>query len=188
MPWIKGVSGNPLGRLPSEKKYTEALRMVSKEEVEHPRDQTRKVQKLRLMAEIVFERALAGESWAVQHISDRLEGKPAQMLVDLPAPSGGTLERRKLTYEIVHVTRAEIDDRDHDRELELEAIEGNGHDQAESDKAVNGDAANAAPSAANSAPREPNGSPEASREATVENVEQNSDDEAVNGDGHEQRE
>jgi len=30
------------------------------------------------MAEVGFKKALAGESWAVQHISDRLDGKPAQ--------------------------------------------------------------------------------------------------------------
>ena len=104
MAWRKGISGNSFGRpvgSVGEKEYTAALRLVSKEEVDHPGDQTKKVSKLRRMAEIVFDKALAGESWAVQHISDRLEGKPAQML-EHSGPGGGPI--RKLNYEIVHVT------------------------------------------------------------------------------------
>jgi Family of unknown function (DUF5681) len=110
MPWSKGISGNPGGRF-REKEYTDALRMIGKEEVEHPEDPTKKVRKLRLLAETVFNRALAGESWAVQHISDRLEGKPVPML-EPSTTEGQTL--RKLTYEVVHVTQTqeEIDNED----------------------------------------------------------------------------
>jgi Family of unknown function (DUF5681) len=138
MPWIKGVSGNPLGRLVSEKKYTDMLRVVSNEEVSHPQDQTKKVRKLRLMAELVFERALAGESWAVQHIADRLEGKPTQLVA---AEGARETVTRKLTYEIVHVneTQEEIDQADLVVDFH-EIKNGNGRDHADSEiKTVNGD-------------------------------------------------
>jgi uncharacterized protein DUF5681 len=128
MAWIKGVSGNPLGRLVGEKKYTDMLRVVSNEEVSHPQDETRKVSKLRLMAELVFERALAGESWAVQHISDRLEGKPAQMLV--AADVGRETATRRIVREIVHVTATREEIENEDLVVDFHVIKnGNGHDR-----------------------------------------------------------
>ena len=81
MPWKKGQSGNPGGRVfGSEKAYTEALRIVGKELIDDPGNPGKQITKLRRMAYVAFERALAGESWAMQHISDRLDGKPAQIL------------------------------------------------------------------------------------------------------------
>jgi hypothetical protein len=142
MPWKKGQSGNPGGRpFGSEKAYTEALRIVSKEEVDDPNRPGERISKLRRMADVAFEKALAGENWAIQHIAERFEGKPTQML-EHTAPSG--LPPRKLTYEIVHVTREEIDNRDRDRDLvvdyqEVKTVNGNGHDHADSEnKAVSG--------------------------------------------------
>jgi uncharacterized protein DUF5681 len=142
MGWKKGQSGNPGGRpFGSEKAYTEALRIVSKEEVDDPNRPGERISKLRRMADVAFEKALAGENWAIQHIAERFEGKPTQML-EHTAPSG--LPPRKLTYEIVHVTREEIDNRDRDRDLvvdyqEVKTVNGNGHDHAaDSETKTNG--------------------------------------------------
>jgi Family of unknown function (DUF5681) len=111
MPWVKGISGNPGGRR-REKGYTEALRMVGAEEVQHPEDPSKKVRRLRLLAEEVFKHALAGEGWAVQHIADRLEGKPTQ-LHGHDSPETPTIQ---FVRQIVHVTktREEIENESND--------------------------------------------------------------------------
>jgi Family of unknown function (DUF5681) len=144
MGWKKGQSGNPGGRpFGSEKAYTQALRIISKQEIDDPNNPGERVTKLRRMGEIVWDKALAGENWAIQHIAERFEGKPAQMLQHAE-PGGRPL--RKLTYEIVHVTQEEIDNRDRDRDVvdvdyqEVKAINGDGHDHAADSEsnAVNG--------------------------------------------------
>jgi len=71
MAFEKGKSGNPGGRL-KEKAFTDALRLaVSREDGEG-------VKKLHKIAEKLVACALDGESWAVQQVADRLDGKPAQ--------------------------------------------------------------------------------------------------------------
>lgn len=81
MGWKKGQSGNPGGRpFGSEKAYTEALRIVSKEEVDDPNRPGERISKLRRMADIVFDKALTGENWAIQHIVERFEGRAVQMV------------------------------------------------------------------------------------------------------------
>jgi Family of unknown function (DUF5681) len=72
MAWKKGQSGNPGGR-PSEKVFTDAIRIVVAEE-----DPVRKKRKLRCLAEKLYEEAMNGEGWAICQIGDRLDGKPAQ--------------------------------------------------------------------------------------------------------------
>jgi hypothetical protein len=64
--WKPGQSGNPGGR-PSEKVFTDLLRVVANE------IDTVSVR----LAEKVYELALQGESWACHMIADRLEGRPA---------------------------------------------------------------------------------------------------------------
>jgi hypothetical protein len=104
---------------------------------------------LREIADVLIAEAKAGNIQAIRELADRLDGKPVPTL-ELSGPGGGsTLERRKLTYEIVHVTRDEIDARDRERERDLDlddyevnevkAIDGNGHNHADSEKAANGD-------------------------------------------------
>jgi hypothetical protein len=73
MPFVKGQSGNPTGR-PKEKIFTDALRLAVKRE---DGDTT----KLHRIAERLVAEALAGESWAIQQIADRLDGKPAQAII-----------------------------------------------------------------------------------------------------------
>jgi Family of unknown function (DUF5681) len=142
MGWKKGQSGNPGGRpFGSEKAYTEALRIVSKEEVDDPKRPGERISKLRRMADVAFEKALAGENWAIQHIAERFEGKPTQM-VEHTAPN--SLPPRKLTYEIVHVTETREQINNGGRVVdvdyhEVKTVNGNGHDHADSEnKPVNG--------------------------------------------------
>lgn len=72
MAWKTGQSGNPKGR-PSEKLFAEALRIVINE-VDGPSGK----RKLRLIAEKLVTAAIDGESWAIQQVADRMDGKPAQ--------------------------------------------------------------------------------------------------------------
>lgn len=74
MAFEKGKSGNPSGR-PKEKVFTDALRVAVLRE-----DDEGKV-KLHRIAERLVAEAMAGESWAIQQVADRLDGKPAQAII-----------------------------------------------------------------------------------------------------------
>src|SRR5262245_24702301 len=76
MPWKKGQSGNPLGRLPGEKQFTDQLRIVLAEPVDRKDPQS--VRKMRRIAEKLAECAMNGEGWAICQVADRLDGRPAQ--------------------------------------------------------------------------------------------------------------
>jgi hypothetical protein len=71
----KGQSGNPGGRT-KEKLFTDALRVELNRETED--DVKRK--KLNAIAEKLVECALVGESWAIQQVADRMEGRPQQAI------------------------------------------------------------------------------------------------------------
>lgn len=77
MAFEKGQSGNPGGR-PKEKAFADALRLAVNEETEIDGVKTKK---LRHIANRLVAEALAGESWAVQQVADRLDGKPAQAVI-----------------------------------------------------------------------------------------------------------
>ena len=117
-----------------DKLFREALRMQLAEAGEN-------LKALREIADVLIAEAKAGNIQAIKELADRLDGKPTPLL-EHTAPSD--LPRRKLTYEIVHVTREEIDNRDRDRDLvvdyqEVKAINGNGRDHADGEiKPVNG--------------------------------------------------
>lgn len=70
MAGVKGRSGTNKGK---DKAFANALRLAVSET--DPRTGFRK---LRGIAEKLVECALNGESWAVQQVADRLDGKPAQ--------------------------------------------------------------------------------------------------------------
>jgi hypothetical protein len=97
------------------------------------------LKELRAVARALIDEAKAGNIRAIQELGDRLDGKATQML-EHSAPT--SLERRKLTYEIVHVTREEIDTRDRNLVVdyqEVKTVNGNGHDHADGEiKPVNG--------------------------------------------------
>ena len=69
--WKPGQSGNPSGR-PREKVFADMLRLALNDT-----DADGK-RKLRKIAEKLIECSLKGESWALQMIGDRLDGKPHQ--------------------------------------------------------------------------------------------------------------
>ena len=70
MAGVKGRSGTNRGK---DKPYTDAIRLAV-----NAADTVTGKRKLRLIAEKVVDLAVAGESWAVQQVGDRLDGKPAQ--------------------------------------------------------------------------------------------------------------
>ena len=76
-----GSSGNPGGR-PKAKDYSDALRIVGNEI-----DAATNKKKLRIMAEKMFELAMAGDVSAAREIGDRLEGKAiASLAITSPEP------------------------------------------------------------------------------------------------------
>lgn len=79
MAGVAGRSGTNKGQ---EKAFSEAVRMACYAE-------DRK--KLRAIANKLVECAENGESWAVQQVADRLDGKPAQA-VEHSGPDGGAME------------------------------------------------------------------------------------------------
>src|SRR5215472_7976275 len=76
MPWKKGQSGNPLGRLPGEKQFADQLRIVLAEPVD--KNDPKSVRKIRRIAERLTECALNGDPWAIAQVADRIDGKPKQ--------------------------------------------------------------------------------------------------------------
>lgn len=62
------------GRPPKEKSFANMLRIAVNREGEDGKP------KLRMLAEKLVECALNGESWAMQQVADRLDGKPMQQL------------------------------------------------------------------------------------------------------------
>lgn len=68
MPWKPGESGNPGGR-GTAKPFLDTLnRAIAQDDAK----------RLRQCAEILLDKAAEGESWAVQMLADRLDGKPKQ--------------------------------------------------------------------------------------------------------------
>src|SRR5262245_5268878 len=76
MPWKKGQSGNPLGRLPGEKQFADQLRIVLAEPVD--KNDPQSVRKIRRIAEKLVECAMKGEGWAISQVADRIDGRPKQ--------------------------------------------------------------------------------------------------------------
>jgi phage I-like protein len=80
-----------------DKLYREALRMELAAAGED-------LKKLREIARVHIEKAAAGDMQAIKELADRLDGKPTQILEH---SDGESRPRRKLTYEIVHVTKTQ---------------------------------------------------------------------------------
>jgi Family of unknown function (DUF5681) len=102
MVWKKGQSGNPSGRPPmsaGERAYVRRLRIVGHQPVtmydeigekiisarkrgrptnkenQQLKEHSRTVSNLERVAEVVYEEAIKGERWAIEHLADRLDGK-----------------------------------------------------------------------------------------------------------------
>ena len=72
MPFVKGQSGNPLGRA-SEALFTNAIRKAALTV-----DKAAKRRKLELIAEKLVAKAIEGDNWCIGQIGDRLDGKPTE--------------------------------------------------------------------------------------------------------------
>ena len=70
MTFVKGKSGNPLGRQ-SDKPFVDALRAALNQS-----DPKTKRKSLVVIAEKLVDCAIKGESWAILQVADRLDGKP----------------------------------------------------------------------------------------------------------------
>jgi hypothetical protein len=123
---------NPRGQQ-RDKLFREALRMQLAQAGED-------LKALREIADVLIGEAKAGNIQAIRELADRLDGKPVQQLEPIAAASSA--DRRKLTYEIVHVNEAgeqinnggpvvDVDYR------ELKTVNGNDHADSEN-KPANG--------------------------------------------------
>ena len=110
MPWKKGQSGNPLGRLPGEKQFADQLRIVLAEPVD--KNDPKSVRKMRRIAEKLAECALNGEPWAISQVADRIDGKAtAEIKTDaaLRRRGAAATERRGMGEEILAAEAARND-------------------------------------------------------------------------------
>ena len=71
MPFPKGTSGNPGGKPKIPKPFLESVNRAIVAD---------SGKRLRAAAEKLLDLAAAGEQWAVCHLADRLDGRPAQAL------------------------------------------------------------------------------------------------------------
>ena len=86
----------------SEKPWRDALRVA----VNARADGRGSPKRLAVIAERCAVEAMAGESWAVREIGDRLDGKPAQAITgdpDSPLQLGLTLDAHELARRIAYM-------------------------------------------------------------------------------------
>ena len=77
--FVKGQSGNPKGRPPKQRCIPDILRKIGAETI-NTKDGT--MPKMEALMRMVFKSAVEGNSWAVNFIADRTEGKPVQKLIE----------------------------------------------------------------------------------------------------------
>jgi hypothetical protein len=112
---------NPRGQQ-RDKLYREALRMELAAAGEDLRE-------LREIAKAHIAKCKEGDMQAIKELADRLDGKPTQLLEHTEGAQPTTM--RKLTYEIVHVTKTQEQIENEDLVVDFHEIKnGNGHDPA----------------------------------------------------------
>jgi len=77
MAFVKGQSGNPNGRKPQGKAWADVIRKVLRETVII--DGTEMEKREAIVRKLVIE-AAKGESWAINALMDRTDGKPKQVI------------------------------------------------------------------------------------------------------------
>lgn len=80
MPFQPGVSGNPGGAGPRPKQFMQVLERAIKQD---------DAKRLRQAAETLLDKAAEGESWAVQMLAERLDGKVPQAQIVQGDDAGG---------------------------------------------------------------------------------------------------
>lgn len=90
MAWQPGQSGNPSGKV-AEKPFLDALRRAIKQD---------DAERLRNAAEKLLDAAADGEPWAIQHLADRLDGKPKQQ-AEISGPDGGPVPFTEVVRRVV---------------------------------------------------------------------------------------
>jgi len=77
--WKPGKSGNPAGRPPKGKCFPDLIRRFGAEVMEITiKKKKRKFTREEALIILLWERALAGQPWAINTILERTEGKPTQ--------------------------------------------------------------------------------------------------------------
>ena len=71
MAWTPGKSGNPAGAPPKSKRFITMLERAIEQD---------DAKRLRAAADALLDNAAKGESWAIQMLADRLDGKPQQTI------------------------------------------------------------------------------------------------------------
>jgi hypothetical protein len=79
MPWAKGQSGNPGGRV-DDKPMREAIELELAQEQDAPDfdGEVRKFRRGRLVARALVNKAIDGDVAAIKDVIDRMDGKPPQ--------------------------------------------------------------------------------------------------------------
>jgi len=84
-----------------DKSFVDALRIAVNEPID-PKDKKGR-RKLRALADKLVEKALDGDTQAINHIADRLDGKPSQA-INVGGQEDNPIES-KVTIEFVNVAR-----------------------------------------------------------------------------------
>jgi Family of unknown function (DUF5681) len=76
MTWKRGTSGNPRGRPVGIASHRKIKINTQGEVIKDQREgEEREIDMLTRVAEVVFNLAIEGNPWAIEHISNRLDGK-----------------------------------------------------------------------------------------------------------------
>lgn len=81
MSWKKGQSGNPKGRPPTLKEFSDALRISAYEAADAKIPKGRKDNRLRAAADALMLKAMTGDVPAIKEVADRLDGKVPQAVI-----------------------------------------------------------------------------------------------------------
>ena len=90
MPFVPGQSGNPTGTQPNKPFLAQLAKAIAQDDSK----------RLRQCAETLLDLAATGESWAVQMLADRLDGKPRQQ-TEVSGPDGGPISIERIAIQLI---------------------------------------------------------------------------------------
>lgn len=109
MPWVRGQSGNPLGRPPNKYSIRTILTHIGNQVVDTSAGKMRKAE---LMWTAVFNEAIKGNIKAAFLIADRLEGKAPQS-IDV------TTNGKDMTSQVIDIDDSKITQEQLDKLFEV---------------------------------------------------------------------